>query len=213
MKNYKNWYFPDTETHFINYLDKSNLDTYQKKQRDDSLKFVQKKRNAIDIGANIGLWARDLCLIFDKVNLFEPQQQNIECLRKNLEGFSNFDLFEYALSNKNGTGELYVDDKGLGNNSLIPTKESTRKEVINLMKLDNYNFKDIDYIKIDVQYHELEVIEGGIELLKSNSPVLCIEAARRNDDECSYVNKFANILFNLDYKIVGGLGKELFFKR
>ena len=81
------------------------------------------------------------------------------------------------------------------------------------MKLDNYNFKDIDYIKIDVQYHELEVIEGGIELLKSNSPVLCIEAARRNDDERSYVNKFANILFNLDYKIVGGLGKELFFKR
>jgi len=41
-----------------------------------------------------------------------------------------------------------------------------KSEKIKIMKLDDFNFNEIDYIKIDVQFHELEVIEGGINTLK-----------------------------------------------
>ena len=79
--------------------------------------------------------------------------------------------------------------------------------------LDELNLENVDYIKIDVQFHELEVIEGSVDTLNRNNPVLCIEAARRNEKELLYVKKFVQILENLKYRIVGGFGKELFFKK
>jgi FkbM family methyltransferase len=77
--------------------------------------------------------------------------------------------------------------KDLGANSLVPSDGITKTENIQLKKLDDFEFKNVDYIKIDVQFHELEVIEGSIDTLKNNNPVLCIEAARRNEEELSYV--------------------------
>jgi len=133
--------------------------------------------------------------------------------KKNLENYQNFQIFDCALSNKNSSGELYVHEKGLGANSLVPSDGITKTENIQLKKLDDFKFQNVDYIKIDVQFHELEVIEGSIDTLKNNNPVLCIEAARRNEEELSYVKKFVTILESLNYKIVGGVGKELFFKK
>ena len=42
MKIYKNWYFPDTEEHFIEYLNHHNSNDYQKEQREASFKFLDK---------------------------------------------------------------------------------------------------------------------------------------------------------------------------
>lgn len=213
MKVFKNWYFPDTEEHFIKYLEQHSTDEYQKEQRLESFKYLDKKRNAIDIGANIGLWAKDFCKIFNSVKLFEPYMPNIECLKKNLEDFNNFKIYEYALSNKNGFNKLYIDEKGLGGNTLRKIDLFTKTEEIKIKKLDNFDFKNVDYIKIDVQFHELEVIEGSILTLKNNNPVLCIESSRRNEEELNYVKKIVKILDSLGYRIVGKMRKELFFKR
>ena len=35
---------------------------------------------------------------------------------------------------------------------------------------------------------------------------------QKNEEELSYVKKIVKILDSLNYKIVGGLGKELYFK-
>ena len=108
MKFYKNWYFPQTENKFIEYLKNLDTDEYQKNQRDASIKLIDNSRTAIDIGANIGFWARDLCKIFKNVVLFEPHKLNIECLKKNLENYSNFTTYEYALSNFKGIGDTFL---------------------------------------------------------------------------------------------------------
>jgi hypothetical protein len=91
-------------------------------------------------------------------------------------------------------------------------KDDTSIEV-ETKKLDDYGFTDIDYIKIDVQFYELIVLEGATQTLKINNPLLCIECCRRNKEEVEYVKKINNLLVNLGYKVVGGLGKELFFKK
>jgi FkbM family methyltransferase len=222
MKIHKSWYLPDLESHFQDNFKYINGEyTYQQMQRDASLKYISNQRTAIDIGANIGLWAKDLCQTFKKVILFEPYNKNIECLKKNLEQFDNYYLYDLALSNRNSYEELYVNDELTGYSSfdsrdhIDPESNLLNVKKINVktIKLDDLNLQDIDYIKIDVQFHELEVIEGSIDTLKNNNPVLCIEAARRNEEELSYVRKFANILVSLKYKIVGSSGKELFFKK
>ena len=61
-------------------------------------------------------------------------------------------------------------------------------------------------------FYELFVLEGATQTLKINNPLLCIECARRNKEELEYVKKINDFLVNLGYKIVGGVGKELFFK-
>ena len=214
MKLFKGWYFPDNETHFIEYFEKLNQE-YQVVQRLSSFKFLDKQRVAIDIGANVGLWSKDICKLFKKAILFEPFQENVDCLKKNLEKFDNFEIFNVALSNFQGETNLYFDDKSVGESTIRRDNISNFKKKIPVpvQMLDNYSFEEIDYIKIDVQFHELEVIQGAINTLQNNSPVLCIESARRNMEELRYVKKFAKILNEIGYRIVGQSGKELFFKK
>ncbi len=214
MKYINGWYFPNTEEHFEQFLTKRNINEYQKETRISSFKFLRNSRIAIDIGANVGLWSKDICKKFEHAHLFEPYDKNVECLKKNLSLNKNYTIHKCALSNKEEMGYLYFNDKSLGGSSLNPKGFSEfKKKKIRKKILDNYKFKNVDYVKIDVQFHELEVIEGSLETLKINSPVVCIEAARRNNQELDYVKKFVNILNNINYKIVGGIGKELFFKK
>ncbi len=214
MKFFNGWYFPNTEEHFIEFMSERNVRNYQQEIRLLSFKYLDNCRVAIDIGANVGLWARDICNKFEHSHLFEPYDKNIECLKKNLSLYDNYTIHEYALSNIDGIGELYFNENCLGGSSLNPnSSKDLMKKQINKKKLDNFSFKNIDYIKIDVQFHELEVIEGSLETLKINNPVICVEAARRNVQELNYVKKFIKILEDLNYKIIGGLGKELFLKK
>ena len=56
------WWFPDTETHFPQMLNKSiskgGPAEYQYQVRNKSLTHVNQFRTGIDIGANVGLWSR-----------------------------------------------------------------------------------------------------------------------------------------------------------
>ena len=55
----------------------------QQAQRDKSLKYVKSWRNALDIGANVGEWARPLAKRFDKVICFEPNPNFRDCFKRN----------------------------------------------------------------------------------------------------------------------------------
>ena len=139
------------------------------------------------------LWARDICKTFE-MHLFEPYFENVECL-KNLNEFQNFKIFECALSNTIGFDDLHIYPNALGANTLNPKGDGKVQTVqIEKRKLDDFNFKEIDYIKIDVQFHELEVIEGSTNTLIENDPIPCVESARRNESELQYVKKFVKLL-------------------
>ena len=64
MKFFNGWYFPDTEKHFVEFMTKRNVKDYQQETRFNSFKYLDNYRVAIDIGANVGLWARDICQKF-----------------------------------------------------------------------------------------------------------------------------------------------------
>ena len=218
MKFVEGWYLPDNEKHFSNYLieaKNSNFpNEYQKIQRDNSIKYVEKFDTAIDIGACVGFWSKDLCKIFKKTICFEPYKQSSDCLVENLKGFHNYELHNVALSNQSGKGELLISEEGVGSNSLNDfALKSSKPIIVEKKRLDEYNFINVDYIKIDVQFYELNVLQGAYKTLKNNNPLLCIECARRNKEELKFVKKINDFLKSIDYKIVGGVGKELFFKK
>lgn len=57
----------------------------------------------------------------------------------------------------------------------IKKNEGYARVSIDQKTLDSYNFKDVDIIKIDVEGYELQVLEGAVDTIKKNRPIVQIE--------------------------------------
>ena len=83
MREFLGWWFPDYESHFPKMLQKNvtkgGQPVYQEPVRKRSIALCNQRRTAIDVGANVGLWSRDLCDNFEKV----IRQANTGCLPEN----------------------------------------------------------------------------------------------------------------------------------
>ena len=147
----------------------------QSEQREASLRYVSKFRNALDIGSNVGQWTRPLSKLFDTVICFEPNPNFRECFDKNITE-SNVILHPYALSSHEHTAQQGKKDTHL--NHEIGNTEP-RDGDIQCRSLDSFEFTEVDYVKIDVDGFEVPLLEGAKETLTLNSPVINIEMKRR----------------------------------
>ena len=50
--------------------------------------------------------------------------------------------------------------------------------------LDDYNFEDVDFIKIDVEWYELKVCQGAENTIKKYMPTIMFENKRNEADDC-----------------------------
>ncbi len=113
----------------------------------------------IDCGANVG----ELYLAFKekKVNIryvaFEPDKEVFKSLEQNTKD-GDVELYNVALSNKEGIQELYTDTEG-ANTSLSPF-DSKSVNQIKTITLDSLELKNIKLMKIEAEGHEPEVLIG-----------------------------------------------------
>lgn len=140
---------------------------YQGPKIDMALKYVKQWRTAVDIGAHCGLWSRELVRYFKKVVAFEPLAQHIECFEMNVPSAT---LYEVALGDRDGTVGMHERDDNTGA-SYIVSKEGNYP----LRMLDEYKLQNVDFIKIDVEGYEDNVIRGAETTLIGNRPVLIVE--------------------------------------
>ena len=176
------WCFPDEDTHFCEMLDKSirkgNKPVYQQPVRLRSIGYVADKSVALDIGANIGLWSRDLCEHFDTVIAFEPVEKFRTCLLANVKS-NNLQVRPWALGKEDtqikmvvtegNTGHSHVDSSSVGNGD-IP-----------MYRLDSLSFERIDYVKIDCEGYELNILQGAEKTLKAFKPIIVVEQKLHED--------------------------------
>lgn len=190
MRILQGWYLPDTDTDFDRWL----LDgTYQKQQRDTILRFLKMQdiqfENCIDVGAHVGFWLKDLCKRFKNVYAFEPISDVRECLVKNITD-KNYTLFPFALGNENKTTKVNYIPEATGNTYI--SDEGNRE--IELKRLDDLELPKIEYIKIDAEGYEIEVLKGGKNLIEKYKPFIHVEVKGKvlvkqgltNDDIVNY---------------------------
>ena len=219
MKKIKSYYIPKEDKSYEIYF--SKFDHYQEAQRNRALTQVNKWNLAIDIGANIGLWSRDLTSFFDKTICFEPNKNCIKCLKKNIT-IEKAIIYNYALGSKNEEKELFTPINSGGSSFINKTvigynsdrskiygkwPNGTNQQSVKVKKLDDFKFIKVDFIKIDVQSYEYEVLKGARKTLELNSPILCIEEDNVKN------SKAIKFLESLNYAIVDVVLKEHIFKK
>ena len=140
---------------------------------------------AVDIGANVGVWSYWLSKYAKQVESFEPNPKIFNAL-KNIK-IKNVNSYNIALSNKTGSVDLLIPkgSKGFSNQgaslSSIKVQGEHKSISIEAKRLDEYNFLDVDFIKIDVEGHEHEVIEGARETIKKFKPTMVIEMEEKHN--------------------------------
>jgi hypothetical protein len=75
--------------------------------------------------------------------------------------------------------------------------------------LDSFDFDNIGFIKIDVEGHELEVLQGAEQTIRRNTPTLMVEIEERHRK--GSVAEVSNFLVSLEY-VMYYWGGESFFK-
>lgn len=176
----------------------------------DAIKHINFKNSIIiDIGANLGshtLEFADLVGDNGKVYAFEPQRIIYYQLCSNIiaNGYNNIFAYNLALSDKNETA--YIEKQNFYSDDILnigDTHISNDGDIIDVKKLDNYNLNNVSLIKIDVQGYEPFVLNGAIETIKRNKPIILIEIVNEhlniyNKSDENIKEFFSNINYNLN---------------
>ena len=135
-----------------------------------------------DVGAHTGEWARLALSVNPGLNIhcFEPSRENFVNLTRNVSS-PNVTCNPFGLSSENGERPLFIfrsapglhslyQRRGLENGWGLATPAET--EMVKLDTLENYcaerQIEKIDFLKVDVEGHELEVFKGGRSLFEED---------------------------------------------
>ena len=185
MQRVGHWYIPQYDTHFRKQLEQHKFE-YQRDKRQYALQRVRKFRLALDIGGNVGFWSRDMCERFERVDIFEPDTSNIECLKLNLESYNNYNIHQIGLGNTNTQKEFYKSNTCSGAHTFNPDHKPSdgfTKDFLEVKTLDSYNLRKIDFMKLDTQGSELEILEGAKQTLTNNKCLLNIEIEQKTPEQ------------------------------
>lgn len=217
----RNIFIPITPEHLkcsvIKTIDKGKV--WEKRISNKIYKDCIKDTIAIDIGANIGVHTVSMIDAVGKdgyIVAFEPQKLIKRCLNKTLKKRgNNFIISSNLVSNKNGKVIFYSDGTG---RSRIPIEgdryiKKWKKTITSTITLDKYltelNIKSsISLIKIDVEGHEFEVLEGSKNTINKYKPIIYIEVWDKKGDHDKLISWCFNNNYNIekispnDYKLV-----------
>lgn len=175
------WWFPDQDTHFAEMLskniEKGNAAVYQEPVRRKSFEFA-KKGVALDIGANVGLWTRDMCATFQHVIAFEPVADFRECLQRNVVA-DNLDLRACALGTEDTMISMIITQENTGHSHVDESSRGAGN--IPMHRLDSLNLAPFDYVKIDCEGYEYNILIGAEQTIKRYRPVIVVEQKLHKD--------------------------------
>jgi len=145
----------------------------------------------IDVGANIGLYSLTMSKIVGKdgkVFSFEPSSKTFGILQQNIKinSIKNIVANQMGVSDKVGSADFFVTLQsglaGLGN-----TGRGTvvQKETVKLVTLDKYfegqNIDKVNFLKIDVEGFEGQVLKGAERLLRAQDDLkIMVELDEKN---------------------------------
>ena len=170
----KKIYLPDIDN------DPTGCEGYENNQFFQAMKYVPNRHTALDVGAHVGIWTIRLAQLFTDVIAFEPVPDHVECWYANTKTFTNVELNELALSNKSEVVKMkQARHSGTSSLEYNPSQLRTSKEIeVPTRTLDSFNLI-CDFMKVDVEGHELSFLKGAVETIERCSPIIFIEILKK----------------------------------
>lgn len=178
-------------------------------------KLIRKGDCVADIGANFGYYTTFFSkLVNDEgcVYSIEPIPLTFDILSNNTKklNLSNVQVFNVAVSDNTGTGIMEIPKYQTGGNNFYQARlidqsqqgKSSNRYSVSTETLDAMfiqNDTPISFIKIDVEGHELNVINGALALLQRFKPAMYIEVSENPDEQQSSAGLLFKQLAQLDY--------------
>lgn len=141
----------------------------------------------LDIGARWGTYTLLLARVVGPagvVHAFEPNHQHSRALRTIARASGNVHVHQFALSDEAGSAALHIpvlgDRASDGLASLARPVGAHRTVQIERRRLDDLSLARIDFIKCDVEGHELSVFRGGEATLRRLRPPVLVEIEQRH---------------------------------
>jgi FkbM family methyltransferase len=131
---------------------------------------------AVDVGAALGLFSLDLWRLVGasgRVIAIEPAESNARLLARNARSNgAAIEVIQAAASSENGERDFFLtpssDSHAFYHHPLIAPSRRVRVPTLRLDSL----IENVDFIKIDVEGAEMEVLEGAGRLLKGRPPLV-----------------------------------------
>ena len=186
--------------------------------------FVVNGTDSLDVGIYQGVYSYEMSKYAKTVHAFDINPITFSFLNQNIyKIINNIKLYNFGLSNKNGKATLRIPIRNklaneenyeeffeMGKGTVHSQNEINEFKTfpVDVKKLDDLRLENpISFIKIDVEGHEIDVIEGATGTINKNKPILLVEIEERYSkkkvvDTIGFINSlgFRSYFFN---------GKEL----
>lgn len=168
----------------------------------------QPDKLSLDVGAKTGMYTRRIIECSRDTVAFEPIPVLAHMLQRVFRRVARIE--RVALSDRMGSAVLRTpfDGRGMpryGASTIDAENRLSRQDLVRVsevtvhtMRLDDYAFSDVGFIKIDIEGHEMCVLLGARETLMRERPNLLVEALEENHPGA--VEKVREWLSALGYK-------------
>lgn len=170
------------------YLDKMDsgiskelaLDRIREVESTKTIKKIIKEGDVVvDIGANIGYYLLMESKIVGKngkIYGIEPVPSNVKIIEKNVKAnnYKNIEIFQMAIGDKNGKTKINISRKSNWHSILYSDEiEATYSIDVDIITLDEFLKKKEhpDFVRMDVEGYEYNIISGMRKTLKSKRPL------------------------------------------
>ena len=156
---------------------------------------------AVDVGANAGVFTYYLRKYSARVVAFEPNPEWARFIRAALPDVT---VVEAAASDRIGEVVLRIP-LGMGTEGMATIESAnslqgleSRSVAIPTVTLDSLNLNDVGFIKVDVEGHELSVLQGATSTIGRDHPNILVEAEERH--RANAVRSVADFLVAKGYR-------------
>jgi FkbM family methyltransferase len=138
---------------------------------------IQPGTVVVEVGAHIGTHTVTIARVlgpWGRVYAFEPQRKMFRELHHNLalNGLTNAVILRYAVGSEDGR-IVEMNPASPGNEG--GTGIGSGGDRVELRTLDGFKFERVSLIKIDAEHYENEILDGAVDTIRRNRPVILIE--------------------------------------
>lgn len=171
-------------------------------------RWARREVTVVDVGAHAGDWASCARAAFGRaarLHCFEPHPDTFALLAERTAADPHTSCHRLALGSESGTASLFSEAASSAFTSLHPGTfdrpghEVTRVDEVEIRTLDavagELGLSAIDLLKVDVEGHELAVLEGARGLLEAGA-IECVqfEFGERNLASRTFLRDFFELL-------------------